>query len=148
MDVELQNTHTVLFKSPRDVNQVATLSVQLGLGSTFADWYRDVLFGQLLIDLPPRTDNRLRYCTIIGKIPSKFYIADNSKHLEYLHEEHTKSLYSPSSSNTFPLNAKIQLLTTCPKEFFRFLSECIVNLLQRNWSEVKRSHVLKHRDKI
>ena len=27
-DVELQNTHTVLFKSPRDVHQVATLGVQ------------------------------------------------------------------------------------------------------------------------
>ena len=31
-DVELQNTHIVLFKSPRDVHQVATLSVELGLG--------------------------------------------------------------------------------------------------------------------
>ena len=30
-DVELQNTHIVLFKSPRDVHQVATLFVQLGL---------------------------------------------------------------------------------------------------------------------
>ena len=30
-DVELRNTHNVLFKSPRDVHQVATLSVQLGL---------------------------------------------------------------------------------------------------------------------
>ena len=27
-DVELRNTHIVLFKSPRDVHQVATLSVQ------------------------------------------------------------------------------------------------------------------------
>ena len=64
-DVELQNTHTVLFKSPRDVNQVATLSVQLGLGSALVDWYRDatsVPFGQLMIDLSPRTDDRLRYC--------------------------------------------------------------------------------------
>ena len=32
-DVELQNTHIVLFKSPRDVMQVTTLSTQLGLGS-------------------------------------------------------------------------------------------------------------------
>ena len=31
-DVELQNTHIVLFKSPRDVLQVNTLSTQLGLG--------------------------------------------------------------------------------------------------------------------
>ena len=51
-DVELQNTHIVLFKSPRDVMQVTTLSTQLGLGSELVDWYRDatfVPFGHLLI---------------------------------------------------------------------------------------------------
>ena len=66
-DVELQNTHNVLFKSLRDVMQVTTLSTQLGLGSELVDWYRDatsVPFGHLLIDLSPRTDNRLRYCTV------------------------------------------------------------------------------------
>ena len=31
-DVELQNTHIDLFKSPRDVMQASTLSGQLGLG--------------------------------------------------------------------------------------------------------------------
>ena len=53
-DVELQNTHIVLFKSPRDVIQVTTRSTQLGLGSELYDWYRDakfVPFGHLLIDL-------------------------------------------------------------------------------------------------
>ena len=38
-DAELQNTHIVLFKSPRDVMQVTTLSTQLGLGSKLVDWY-------------------------------------------------------------------------------------------------------------
>ena len=73
-DVELQNTHIVLFKSPRDVMQVTTLSTQLGLGSELVDWYRDatsVLFGHLLIDLSPRTDDRLRYCTNSGSVLSK-----------------------------------------------------------------------------
>ena len=36
-DVELQNTHIVLFKSPRDVMQVTTLSTQFGLGSELVD---------------------------------------------------------------------------------------------------------------
>ena len=84
-DVELQNTHIVLFKLPRDVHQVATLNVQLGLGSALVDWYRyatSVPFGHLLIDLSPRTDDRLRYCTNSGKIPSKFYVPDNLKHLK------------------------------------------------------------------
>ena len=38
-DVELKDTHIVLFKSPRDVMQVTTLAVQLGLGSELVDWY-------------------------------------------------------------------------------------------------------------
>ena len=71
-DVELQNTHIVLFKSPRDLHQVATLSVRLGLGPALIDWYRDarsVPFNHLLIDLFPRTDDRLRYCTKSGNLP-------------------------------------------------------------------------------
>ena len=104
-DVELQNTHNVRFKSPRDVHQVATSSVQLGLGSALVDWYRDattVLFGHLLIDLSPRTEDRLRYCTNSGKIPPKFYVPDNLKHLKHLDDEHTKSLYAPSILALFP----------------------------------------------
>ena len=52
-DVELQFTHIVLFKSPRDVMQVTTPSTQLGLSSELVDWYRDatsVPFGHLLVD--------------------------------------------------------------------------------------------------
>ena len=33
-DTELQNTHIVLFKSPRDVRQIDVLGKQLGLGNT------------------------------------------------------------------------------------------------------------------
>ena len=61
-DVELQNTNIVLFKSPRDVMQVTTLSTQLRLGTELVDWYGDatsVPFGHLLIALSPRTDDRL-----------------------------------------------------------------------------------------
>ena len=104
-DVELQNTHIVLFKSPRDLMQVTTLSTQLGLGSELVDWYRNstsVAFGHLLIDLSPRTDDRLRYCTNSGSVGSKFYIPERLKHLRTLDDEHTKSLYSPSVPIAFP----------------------------------------------
>ena len=104
-DVELQNTHIVLFKSPRDVHQIATLSVKLGHRSALVEWYRDktsVPLGHLLIDLSPRTEDRLSYCTNSGNIPSKFYVPDNLKHLKYLDDEHTKSLYSPSIPALFP----------------------------------------------
>ena len=61
--VERQNMHIVLFKSPQDVMQFSTLSVQLGPGSEIVDWYREatsVPYGHLMIDLSPRTDDRLR----------------------------------------------------------------------------------------
>ena len=48
-DVELQNTHIVLVKSPRDVIQVTTLGTQLGLGSELVDWYRDATSVPLVI---------------------------------------------------------------------------------------------------
>ena len=97
-DVELPNTHIVLFKSPRDVLQVTTPSTLLGLSSELLDWYRDATsnpLGHLLIDLSPRTDDRLRYCTNSGSVPSKFYIPDRFKRSRTLGDEHTKSLYSP-----------------------------------------------------
>ena len=85
-DAELQNTHIVLFKSPRDVHQVATLSVQLRLGSALVGWYRDaksVPFSHLLIDLSPRTDDHLRYCTNSRNIPLyRLYVPENLKHLK------------------------------------------------------------------
>ena len=104
-DIDLQNTHIVLFKSPRDVMQVTTLSTQFGLGSELVDWYRDatsVPVGHLLIDLSPRTDDWLRFCTNTGSIPSKFYIPDRLKQSKVLDGEHTKSLYSPSVPIIFP----------------------------------------------
>ena len=104
-DVELQNTHIVLFKSPRDVMQLTNLGAQSGLGSELVDWYRDatsVPYGQILIDLSPRTDDRLRYCTNSGSVPSRCCIFDRLKHLNSLNDEYTKSVYSPGVQIAFP----------------------------------------------
>ena len=79
-DVELQNTHIVLFKSPRDVLQINTLSQQLGLGSQLKEWYQDatsVPYGHLLIDLTPQTVDSLRYCFNSGSVQTIFYLPAN-----------------------------------------------------------------------
>ena len=120
-DLELRNTHIVLFKSPRDVMQVSKLSLQLGLGSELVGWYADgtsVPYGQLLIDLSPRTDDRLRYCTNTGCIRSKFYIPDWLKQSKILDDEHTKSLYSPSVQIISPQMQK-PFLSVLPKRVYR-----------------------------
>ena len=119
-DVELQNTHIVLFKSARDVMQVTTLSTQLGLRSKLFNWYRDAMsvpFGHLLIDLSPRTDDRLPYCTNSGTVPSKFYIPERLKRLGTLDDEHTKSLYFPSVPIAFPQRQK-PLSSVSPKRVY------------------------------
>ena len=119
-DVELQNTHITLFKSHRDVMQVTTLSTQLGLGSELVDWYRDatsVPFGHLLIDLSPWTDDRLRYCTNSGSVPSKLYIPERLKHLRTLDDEDTKSFYFPSVPIAF-LQMQNPLSSVLPRKVY------------------------------
>ena len=76
-DVELQNTHTVLFKSLREVSQINTLSQQLILGSELKEWYHDatsVLYSHLLIDLTPKTVDSLMYWSNSGSVATKIYL--------------------------------------------------------------------------
>ena len=141
-EVELQNTHIVLFRSPREVMQVTTLGTQLGLGSELVDWYQDatsVPFGHLLIDLSPRTDDRLRYCTDSGSFPSKFHLPERLKHLRTLDYEHTKSLFSRSVPITFPQMQKslssVLSKRVCPVSIW-------MHSAQRNLVSHKRHHMV------
>ena len=125
--------------------QISTLSAPLGIGSKLVDCYRDstfVAYGPLLIDLSPRTDDLLRYCTNTGSISSKFYIPNWLKQAKFLDDEHTKSLYSPSVSIIFPEMQSL-FLQSCPKEFIRFLCECVIDLLKGFLQSIKRHHVAK-----
>ena len=119
-DVELQNTHIVFFKSPRDVLQINTLSQKLGLGSKLKEWYQDATstpYGHLLIDLTPKTVDSLRYCTNSGSVPSKFYLPAGAE-TKLLDDDHTIRLYTPNISNIFPKTSK----TIHPPLFKKFHS--------------------------
>ena len=123
-DVELQNTHLVLFKFPRDVMQLSTLSAQLRLGSELVDWYGDatsVLYGHFLIDLSPPTDERLCYCTNTGSLPSKFHIPDRVNRSKVLDDEHKISFLS-KCSNFFPTKAKVFYYSVSQKSLSVFVA--------------------------
>ena len=125
-EVELQNTHIVLFKSSRNVTQVSTLSAQLRLVSQLVDCYRDetsLPYGHLLIDLSPRTDDQLRYCINTGSIPSNLYIPDRLKQLKFPDVESNKFLYFPSVPIIFGQMQK-SFRSVFLKELIRCLCEC------------------------
>ena len=117
-DIELQNTHIVLFKSPRDVLQINTLSQQLGLGSQLKEWYNkatSVPYGHLLVDLTPKTVDVLRYCTDSGSIPSKFFLPNPQT--TFLDDEHTASIYTERVPKLFPKVQK-RLYKTVSKRLY------------------------------
>ena len=108
--------------SPRNMMRASTLSAQTGLATELVDWYRDttcVPYVHLLIDLSPRTEDLLRYCTNTGSIPSKFYIPAQLKRSKFLDDKHTNTLYaySPSVAIFFPQMQKSSL-SVLPKKVY------------------------------
>ena len=121
--------------------QVTTLGAQLSLSSELVDWYRDatsVSLGHLLIDLSPRTHDRLRYCTGSGFVPSKFYIPERLNHLRALDDEDTKSLYSPGVSIAFPKMQK-SLSLVLPKRVYQFSMRMHSKSTQRKLASHKKT---------
>ena len=113
-DIELQNTRIVLFKSPRDVLQINTLSQQLALGSQLKDWHTkatSIPYGHLPIDLTPKTVDSLRFCTNSGSIPSIFFLPQHKQQTTFLSDEHTTSLYSDNVPKL------LQIQKNLPKKF-------------------------------
>ena len=124
---------------PHDVMQGSTLSADLGLGSELVHYYRDatsVPFGHFMLDLSPRSGDRLRYCTNIGSIYSKFYISDPPKQSEFLEDEHTKSLHSPSAPIIFQ---------RMPKPFPSVLSKRVHQVPLQMVSESSQRKLAKHK---
>ena len=99
-DTELQNTHIILFKSPRDVQQINVLGKQLGLGSDLKQWYSDATskpYGHILIDLTPKTPDSLRFCSDITSFPTVFYLPNSRSRVTEINDQKTGLLYSKAS---------------------------------------------------
>ena len=102
-DAELQTTHIVLFKSPRDVQQIDILGRKLGLGRQLKQWYDDATqepFGHLMIDLRPSTPDLLRYCSNVTSFPSEFFVPNSRARITDINDERTELLYSAALSES------------------------------------------------
>ena len=76
--IDLNTTHIVLFKSPRDVQQIGLIGRQLNNTQFSRESYElatKQFFGHLSIDLDPITSDDLRYSSnILPPGPSIFYL--------------------------------------------------------------------------
>ena len=76
--IDLNTSHIILFKSPRDVQQIAIIGRQLDNANFLKESYDLAVkepFGHLLIDINPNTSDSLRFCSnLVPPGPSIFYI--------------------------------------------------------------------------
>ena len=102
--IGLNTSHIILFKSPRDVQQLDLLGRQLNVSKILRNCYelatRDS-FGHLLIDLDPRTSDCLRYCSnITPPGPTVFYLPLSEAETTPITNEKEKLIYSAAYGTT------------------------------------------------
>jgi hypothetical protein len=109
--IDLNNTHMLLFKSPRDVNQIRYLGKQLNNSQFLADAYQKATiapYGHLLIDLDPKTSDCLRYCSnIVGPEPSIFYLPSSKAIITPITNDREIRGYAENYYRAIPQSTKI-----------------------------------------
>ena len=96
--IDLNTTHIILFKSPRDVQQIDVFGRQLNNTEFIRDCYKKATsepFGHFMIDFDPRTSDSSRYCSnIVGPGPTDFYIPPSLARETPLTNEREKLAYT------------------------------------------------------
>ena len=99
--IDLNTTHIILFKSPRDIQQIGLIGRQLNNTQFLKDCYELATkqpFGHLLIDLDPKTSDVLRYCSnIVPPGPSVFYLPPAKAVITNLSNFRERALYAAAN---------------------------------------------------
>ena len=107
--IDSNTSHIILFKSPRDVQQLDLLGRQLNVSKFLKNCYKLATrdsFGHLLINLDPRTSDCLRYCSIIIRPgPTVFYLPLSKAETTPITNEKEKRIYSAAygTTDTWPI---------------------------------------------
>ena len=95
--IDLNTTHLILFKSPRDIQQIDYLGRQLNNAKLLRHAYQLATkedFGHLLIDLDPKTSECLRYSSnIVPPSPTIFYLPSSKAVITSLENERERIMY-------------------------------------------------------
>ena len=96
--IDLNTTHVILFKSPRDLQQIDHFGRQLKQMDFVREAYQRATtrpFGHLLIDFDPKTSDVLRFCSnIVAPQPTTFYIPSTTAKETLLTNEREKIAYT------------------------------------------------------
>ena len=96
--IDLNTTHVVLFRSPRDVQQIDHFGRQLNKSEFIRDCYQKATsssYGHFLIDFDPKTSESLRFCSnITGPGPTIFYLPSSLAKETALTNEREKRAYT------------------------------------------------------
>ena len=98
----INTTHIILFKSPRDIQQITYIGKQLNNTSFLKESYElatKLPFGHLLIDLDPKTSDSLRYCSnIVQPGPTIFYLPSSKAVITNLTDERERVMYAKANA--------------------------------------------------
>lgn len=107
--IDLNTTHIILFNSPRDIQQITHFARQLNKTAFLKDAYANAVaeqYGHLIIDLDPKTSEKLRYCSnITGPFPSVFYLPSSKAVVSVLSNEREKRAYTETLAKVQPITA-------------------------------------------
>ena len=98
--IDLNTTHVILFKSPRDLQQIDDFGRQLKQFDFIREAYQRATtrpFGHLPIGFDPKTSDVLRFCSnIVAPQPTTFYIPTSTAKETLLANERGKIGYTES----------------------------------------------------
>ena len=110
--IDLNTTHIVLFKSPRDVQQIDVFGRQLNNTEFIRDCYKKAVsepYGHFMIDFDPQTSESLRFCSnIVGPGATVFYLPPSLARETPISNEREKIAYTEAMAT----KEKAQKLST------------------------------------
>ena len=100
--IDLNTTHNMFFRSPRDMQQITYIGKQLNNTSFLKESYELATkfhFGHLLSDLDPKTSNFSHYCSnIVQPGPTIFYLPSSKAIISNLTDERGRVLYAKANA--------------------------------------------------
>ena len=135
--IDLNRTHIILFKSPRDIQQITYVRKQSNKTNFLKESYelstKKQPSGHLLIDLDTKTSDSLHYCSnIVQPGPTIFYLPSSKAVITTLTDERERVMYSKANARAAREHFEKKFLKQEPNSFISFLWQCLLNVINDN----------------